>query len=49
MNTSALLAIGFSRTGTLPAMMRSAGAALTVVVTATIDRCLLLVQVLRRR
>ena len=48
MNTSALLATGFSRKGALPAMTRSAGAVLTVVITATIDHCLL-VQVLRRR
>ena len=48
MNTSALLAICFSRKRTLPGMLRSAGAALTVVITATIDRCLS-VQVLPRR
>jgi hypothetical protein len=47
-NTSALLATGFSRTGTLPATMRSAGVVLTVVIAATIDRCLL-VQILRMR
>lgn len=38
MNTSARLATGFSRKGTRPGMLRSAGAALAVVITATIDR-----------
>ena len=38
MNTSALLAICFSRKGSLPSILRSAGAALTVIITATIDR-----------
>ena len=38
MNTSAHLAIGLSRKGTLPRILRSAGAALTVIITATIDR-----------
>ena len=48
MNTSALLTIGFSRKRMLLGMLRSAGAALTVVIKATIDRCLS-VQVVRRR
>ena len=48
MNTSALLTVCFSRERPVLGMLRSAGAALTVVITATIDRCLS-VQVLPRR
>ena len=48
MNTSALLTRGFSRKRTLLRTLRSSGAALTVVMMATIDRCLS-VQVLPKR
>jgi hypothetical protein len=48
-NTSALLATGFSREGTRPGMLRSAGAALTVVITATIDRRRSVPVLLKRR
>jgi hypothetical protein len=48
LNTSALLTICFSRKPTLLGRLRSAGAALTVVITATFDRCLS-IQALARR
>jgi hypothetical protein len=41
-NTSALLATGLRRKGMRPGMLRSAGAALTVVTAATLDRGLII-------